>query len=37
MLLLEQDTTKKEYIDKNNAIKLNANENNMSKYKVEII
>ena len=37
MSLLEQDTTKKEQVDENNIMELNAGNNNSKEYKVEII
>ena len=37
MLLLEQDTTRKGRVDKNDATKLDAGDNKNGKYKIEAI
>ena len=37
MSLLEQDTIRETQVDKNNATKLDASNNNSKKYKIEII
>lgn len=37
MLLLKQDTTRKNQVDKNNAIELDANDNKSGEYKVKAI
>lgn len=37
MSLLELDNTKKEWVDKNDMIKLNAGNNKSEKYKIEAI